>query len=99
MIADFAIAKKVADLVRRLASPRHGAVIVTVRALLRVLEANGLDIHAVAGPLDAPNGKHVSEEQIWRDAWTPAYAQAVQELGEPAARQRRLCFKGNVDGP
>ena len=96
MIADSAIAKKVTDLVRRLASPRHGAVIVTVRALLRVLKANGLDIHVVAGPLDAPNGKHVSEEQIRRDAWTAA---AVQELGEPAARQRRLCFKGNVDGP
>ena len=69
MIADPAIAKKVADLVRRPASPQDGEVIATVRALLRVLEANGLDIHAVAGPLDAPNGKHVSEEQIRRDAW------------------------------
>ena len=77
MIADPAIAKRVADLVRRLASPHDGEVIATVRALRRVLEASGLDIHAVAAPLEAPNGKHIPEEEM-RRLYAAGYAAGVQ---------------------
>jgi hypothetical protein len=80
MIANPDIAKKVADLVRRLASPHDGEVIATVRALRRVLEANGLDLHAVADPLVAVNGKHIPEEEMRRlyDAGFAAGVQAAE---------------------
>jgi hypothetical protein len=80
MIANPDIAKKVADLVRRLASPHDGEVIATARALRRVLEANGLDLHAVADPLVAANGKHIPEEEMRRlyDAGFAAGVQAAE---------------------
>jgi hypothetical protein len=80
MIANPDIAKKVADLVRRLASAHDGEVIATVRALRRVLEANGLDLHAVADPLVAVNGKHNPEEEMRRlyDAGFAAGVQAAE---------------------
>jgi hypothetical protein len=80
MIANPDIAKKVADLVRRLGSPHDGEVIATVRALRRVLEANGLDLHAVADPLVAMNGKHIPEEEMRRlyDAGFAAGVQAAE---------------------
>ena len=80
MIADPATAKRIADLIRRLASPHDGEVIATVRALRRVLEASGLDIHAVAAPLEAPNGKHIPEEEMRRlyDAGFAAGVQAAE---------------------
>jgi hypothetical protein len=79
MIADDPIiAKRIADLVRRLSSPNDGEIIAAGRALQRTLEANGLDIHAVADPLEAPNGKHIPEEQMQR-LWDAAYARGVQD--------------------
>jgi hypothetical protein len=80
MIANPAVAKRVADLVRRLASPHDGELTATVRALRRTLEANGLDIHAVADPLEAPNGKRISEEEMRRlyDAGFAAGVQAAE---------------------
>jgi hypothetical protein len=79
MIADDPIiAKRIADLVRRLSSPSDGEIIAAAHALQRTLEANGLDIHAVADPLEAPNGKHLPEEQM-RKVWDTAYARGVQD--------------------
>jgi hypothetical protein len=78
MIADPAIAKRVADLVRRLASPHDGEIVATVRALRRTLETNGLDMHAVAEPLEATNGKHIPEEEMQR-LYNAGYAQGVQD--------------------
>jgi hypothetical protein len=72
------IAKRIADLVRRLASSHDGEVVATVRALQRTLEANGLDIHAIADPLEAVNGKHIPEEQMQK-VWDAAYARGVQD--------------------
>jgi hypothetical protein len=70
-------AKRIADLVRRLSSPHDGEVVATMRALQRVLEANGLDIHAIADPLEAVNGKHIPEEQLQK-VWDTAFAAGVQ---------------------
>ena len=80
MIGNPAIAKRIADLVRRLASPHDGEVVATVRALQRTLEANSLDIHAIADPLEAPNGKHIPEEEMRRlyDAGFAAGVQAAE---------------------
>jgi hypothetical protein len=79
MIAnDPIIAKRIADLVRRLSSPSDGEIIAAAHALQRTLEANGLDIHAVADPLEAPNGKHIPEEEMQR-LWDAAYARGVQD--------------------
>ena len=72
------IAKRIADLVRKLSSPSDGEIIATVRALQRTLEANRLDIHAIAGPLEAPNGKSIPEEKMQR-VWDAAYARGVQD--------------------
>jgi hypothetical protein len=79
MIADDPIiAKRIADLVRRLSSPSDGEIIATVRALQRTLEANSLDIHAIADPLEAPNGKSIPEDKLQR-VWDTAYARGVQD--------------------
>jgi hypothetical protein len=77
MIADPVVAKRVADLVRRLASPHDGELVATVRALRRTLEANGLDIHVIADPLEAPNGKHIPEEEMQR-LYAAGFAAGVQ---------------------
>jgi len=79
MIADDPIvAKRIADCVRQLSSPNDGEIIAAGRALQRTLKANGLDIHAVADPLEAPNGKHIPEEEMQR-LWDAAYARGVQD--------------------
>jgi hypothetical protein len=78
IVDDPDIAKRIADLVRRLSSPLHNEVVVSVRILLRTLKANGLDIHAIADPLEAPNGKHLPEDQKQR-IWDAAYARGVQD--------------------
>ena len=79
MIADDPIiAKRIADLVRRLSSSSDGEIIATVHALQRTLEANSLDIHAIADPLEASNGKHIPEEKMQR-VWDAAYARGVQD--------------------
>ena len=51
-----------------------------MRALRRALETNGLDIHAVAEPLEATNGKHIPEEEMRRlyDAGFAAGVQAAE---------------------
>jgi hypothetical protein len=72
-------AKKIADLVRRLSSPHDGEVIATVHALRRTLEANGLDIHAIADPLVAANGKHIPEEKL-QQVWDAACAWTIQQM-------------------
>jgi hypothetical protein len=78
IVDDPAIAKRIADLIRRLSSPSDGEIIATVHALQRTLETNGLDIHAIADPLEAPNGKHIPEEQMQK-VWDAAYARGVQD--------------------
>jgi hypothetical protein len=78
IVDDPVIAKRIADLVRRLSSPSDGEIVNTVHALQRALEANDLDIHAIAEPLEAPNGKHIPEEQMQK-VWDAAYARGVQD--------------------
>jgi hypothetical protein len=71
---------KLGDLIRRLSSNSDGEIVATVYAMRRTLAAVGTDFHGLAEYVEAVNGKHVPEEQIRRDAWAAAYAQAVQDL-------------------
>jgi hypothetical protein len=77
IVDDPDIAKRIADLVRRLSSPLDNEVVVTARILERTLKANGLDLHTIADPLEAPNGKPLPEDQKQR-IWDAAFAAGVQ---------------------
>jgi hypothetical protein len=78
IVDDPVIAKRIADIVRRLSSDCDGEIVAAALALQNMLKANGLDIHAIADPLEAPNGKHLPEDQKQR-IWDAAYARGVQD--------------------
>jgi hypothetical protein len=76
-IADENIAKRVASLIRRLSSQSDGEIVATARALMRTLESAGTDIHALAGHVEKPNGKHIPEEEM-RRIFEAGYTAGVQ---------------------
>jgi hypothetical protein len=75
--------RKIAKLIRRLSSPSDGAIVATVYALRRVLEADGSDLHTFANHVEkpngkhTPNGKHIPEEEMQR-IFDAGYAAGVQ---------------------
>ena len=55
------IAEKIKPLIRLLSSDQDGEVVAAVRALNRILKANGTDIHAIADNVGHANGKKFTE--------------------------------------
>jgi hypothetical protein len=80
-VADLApIAGKLKPLIRLLSSNQDGEVLNAVRALNRLLKANGSDIHAIADSIGQANGK-LSEAEMRKlyDAGFEAGVRAVED--------------------
>lgn len=88
------IAKKIGKLIRLLSSDRDGEVIGAVCAIKRALQAEKLDIHAIADTIEAPaNGKKFSEADA-----KEIYLRGVEDGKRAAQQEHPLNFR-SVDEP
>jgi hypothetical protein len=81
--------EKVASLIRLFASERDGEVIAAARAIVRVMESTGKDIHALADRVGKMNGGGLSEvemKKIYDTGYQNGYgdgARAVEQRAQP----------------
>ena len=55
---------RLGDVIRRLSSNSDGEIIATVRAIRRILDTCGVDIHALADHIEKPNGGALNEAEM-----------------------------------
>jgi hypothetical protein len=70
------VAKKIGKFIRLLSSERDGEVVAAAHALVRTLEANKLDIHALAKRIENGNG---FDEDLARTAFDAGYQAGVRK--------------------
>lgn len=87
------IAPKVARLVSLLASDHDGEALAAVRALQRVLDASGHDLHDIAALIEASSGPTASRDRAQRNDAPPSADMVKQLLASDrlTAWERRYC--------
>jgi hypothetical protein len=83
------IANKIGKLIRLLSSTKDGEVVAAAHALVRTLEANKLDIHALAQRIEAGGG---FDEDLAHAAYSDGFKAGMRT----AAAQRQ---QGSASGP
>jgi hypothetical protein len=89
------IADKLGKLIRLLTSDCDGEVIGAARAIKRILDVGGLDIHALAAGIGVPaNGEKFSEEEA-----REIYERGVEDGRRAAEQQQLVTFNGVDESP
>jgi hypothetical protein len=82
------ISNKIQALIRMLSSDRDGEIVNAVRALNRLLKANGADIHAIADGVGHANGKKFTEADA-----AEIYRRGVEDGRREAEKNQDIGFR------